>query len=720
MIREGDTVNLQALLERVTSYYPQADVAVIEKAYHFSQRAHQGQLRESGEPYFQHPFEVAMILAELELDVETIVAGLLHDVLEDTDVTRAEMEREFGPSILSLVEGVTKLEKLPFRNRFEHQAENLRKMMLAMAEDIRVILIKLADRLHNMRTLRYVPLEKQRIIAQETLDIFAPLAHRLGIWKIKFEMEDLAFRHLYPDEYYNLVNAIARKREEREGDLQAVMDIIKRKVDEIGIKCDIQGRPKHFYSIYQKMVRQNKTLDEIYDLMAVRIIVDTVRECYAVLGVIHAAWKPIPGRFKDYIAMPKSNMYQSLHTTIIGPRGEPYEIQIRTWEMHRIAEKGVAAHWLYKEGQTKNKGEQAKVQWLREAVEWLQEMKDPQEFMDTLKIDLFEDEVFVFTPKGDVKSLPAGATPVDFAFDVHTDIGLTCVGAKVNGRIVPLNYVLRNGEFVEILTSKNARPSRDWLNFVKTSKARSKIRAYLKEEQREESILRGRELLEREAKKMGLDPKEIMAPDKLDQLAKKYGVGNGEELLATIGFGRVNALQVLQKITGKEALLAKQKKQEAARRHRKGDAKGISIKGVDNLLVRLSKCCNPVPGDDIVGYITRGRGVSIHRTDCPNIATLSHDSARQIEVSWNTAELDSYPVEIEIEAVDRPNLLANIMNNIAESKTNIEAVNARTTKEEAASIQLVVDIHDVTHLNNVMNKLRQVEGVISVRRATPT
>ncbi|MGI6641335.1 MAG: RelA/SpoT family protein [Limnochordia bacterium] len=713
-------MNLQALVERVTSYYPQADVGMIEKAYHYSQRAHQGQLRESGEPYFQHPFEVAMILAELELDVETIVAGLLHDVLEDTEVTRAEMEREFGHSILSLVEGVTKLDKLPFRNRFERQAENLRKMILAMAEDIRVILIKLADRLHNMRTLRHVSLEKQRIIAQETLDIFAPLAHRLGIWKIKFEMEDLAFRHLYPDEYYNLVNAIARKRKEREGDLQNVMDIIKRKLDEINVRCDIQGRPKHFYSIYQKMVRQNKTLDEIYDLMAVRIIVDTVRECYAILGVIHAAWKPIPGRFKDYIAMPKSNMYQSLHTTIIGPRGEPYEIQIRTWEMHRIAEKGVAAHWLYKEGQSKNKGEQAKVEWLREAVEWLQETKDPQEFMDTLKIDLFEDEVFVFTPKGDVKSLPNGATPVDFAFDVHTDIGLTCVGAKVNGRIVPLDYVLRNGEFVEILTSKNARPSRDWLNFVKTSKARSKIRAYLKEEQREESLLRGRELLEREAKKANLDPREVLAPDKLDQVARKYGVGNGDELLATIGFGRVTAQQVLQKIAGKEALGTKQAKPAPVRKHRKGDAKGVSIKGVDNLLVRLSKCCNPVPGDDIVGYITRGRGVSIHRTDCPNIASLSSDSNRQIEVAWNTTESDSYPVEIEIEAVDRPNLLANIMNNVAESKTNIEAVSARTTKEDAASIQLVVDIHDVAHLNNVINKLRQVEGVISVRRSSPT
>lgn len=712
-------MNPQALIERIKSYYPEADVDMITKAYHFSKRAHEGQLRDSGEPYFQHPFEVAMILAELELDVETIAAGLLHDVLEDTEVTRAEMEAEFGPSVLSLVEGVTKLEKLPFRNRFERQAENLRKMILAMAQDIRVILIKLADRLHNMRTLRHVSLEKQRIIAQETLDIFAPLAHRLGIWKIKFEMEDLAFRHLYPDDYYNLVNAIARKRLEREDDLKNVMEIIKGKLDEMGVKCDIQGRPKHFYSIYQKMTRQNKSLDEIYDLMAVRIIVETVRECYAILGVIHATWKPIPGRFKDYIAMPKSNMYQSLHTTIIGPRGEPYEIQIRTWDMHRIAEKGVAAHWLYKEGQSKRKGEQAKVEWLREAVEWLQEMKDPEEFMDTLKIDLFEDEVFVFTPKGDVKSLPNGATPVDFAFDVHTDIGLSCVGAKVNGRIVPLDYVLRNGEFVEILTSKAANPSRDWLSFVKTSKARSKIRSWLKEEQREEGLIRGRELLEREARKANLELKEVLSPANLERVAKKYGVGNGDELLATIGFGRVTALQVLQKIVGKELVL-KPKKPVQPRKPKKKDPKGVTIKGVENLLVRFSKCCSPVPGDDIVGYITRGRGVSIHRTDCPNIAALGSDSARQIEVSWNTSPTDSYPVEIEIEALDRPNLLANIMNNVAESKTNIEAVNARTTKQEAASIQLIVDIRDVAHLTTVISKLRQVDGVISVRRANPT
>lgn len=711
-------MSLQALLERVVEYYPSANVELIEKAFNFSEAAHQGQLRDSGEPYFQHPYEVSIILAELELDVETIVAGLLHDVLEDTPVTREQMEREFGPNVLLLVEGVTKLEKLPFRNRFEHQAENLRKMIFAMAKDIRVILIKLADRLHNMRTLRHVSAEKQKKIAQETLDIFAPLAHRLGIWKIKFEMEDLAFRYLATEDYYALVNSIAKKRQEREGDLSNVMSIIADRVREVGLECDIQGRPKHLYSIYNKMRRQNKSLDEIYDLMAVRVLVNSVRDCYAVLGVIHTLWKPIPGRFKDYIAMPKSNMYQSLHTTVIGPNGDPYEIQIRSWDMHRIAEKGVAAHWLYKEGQTRRTSHEDKVQWLREAVEWLQEMKDPEEFMDTLKIDLFEDEVFVFTPKGDVKSLPNGASPVDFAFDVHTDIGLRCVGAKVNGRIVPLDYKLKNGEFVEVLTSKNMVPSKDWLNFVKTSKARNKIRGWLKDQSREDSLLRGKELLDREIRKHNLEPKEVINSEKLEQLARRYGVGNEEELIASIGFGRIAAQQVLQKLLGQD--FNKKKTFEPKRKPKNREAKGIEIKGVDNLLVRFSKCCNPVPGDDIVGYITRGRGVSIHRTDCPNITYLANEDARQIKVAWNTDESESYSVEIEIEAIDRQNLLTNIMTNVSESKTNIEAVNARTVRHELANILLVVDIRNVEHLTSVINRLRQVDGVISVRRANPT
>ncbi len=712
-------MDLNYLLERVTAYFPAANVEVIAKAFHFSERAHRGQLRESGALYFEHPYEVSLILADLELDVETIAAGLLHDVLEDTAVTREELKEVFGPTVLMLVEGVTKLEKLPFRNRFEHQAENMRKMIFAMAEDVRVILIKLADRLHNMRTLGHVAPEKQLLISQETLDIFAPLAHRLGIWKIKFEMEDLAFRHLHPNEYYKLVAEIDRKRQEREGDLQEVMDIIVRRLAEVDMACDIQGRPKHLYSIYQKMKRQHKNLDEIYDLMAIRIIVETVRECYAALGIIHALWKPIPGRFKDYIAVPKSNLYQSLHTTVMVPHGEPYEIQIRTWDMHRTAEKGVAAHWMYKEGRSKGVTDEAKVGWLREAIEWLQEMKDPQEFMDTLKIDLFEDEVFVFTPKGDVKSLPNGATPVDFAFDVHTDVGLSCFGAKVNGRIVPLNYVLKNGDYVEILTSKTADPTRDWLSFVKTSKARSRIRSWLKEEQREENLGRGRELLEREVRKTSYDAREVLSESNLKQTAQKYGVSTAEELLASVGSGRIKANQVLQKLTGQDTPERRRYPEVSSKKRREATG-GIEVEGVDNLLVRFSKCCNPVPGDGIIGYITRGRGISIHRADCPNVVNLDLDTGRQIEVKWNAAESDSYPVEIEIEALDKPNLLTSIMNALSEKKTNVEAVTARTRKHESAMIQLVLEIHDVEHLNTVMGTLRQINGVLNVYRATPT
>jgi GTP pyrophosphokinase len=713
-------VNLQYLIDRILAYNSNANVDLVERAYHFSQRAHEGQFRESGAPYFEHPHEVALILADLELDMETIAAGLLHDVLEDTPVTRDELAQAFGPTVLMLVEGVTKLERLPVHNRFEHQAENMRKMIFAMAEDVRVILIKLADRLHNMRTLRHMPPEKQVLISQETLDIFAPLAHRMGIWRIKFEMEDLAFRHINPEEYYRLVAEIDRKRQEREGDLQEVMNIIVERLADVDMACDIQGRPKHLYSIYQKMQKQNKSLDEIYDLMAIRIIVDSVRDCYAVLGIIHALWKPIPGRFKDYIAVPKSNLYQSLHTTVVGPRGEPYEIQIRTWDMHRIAEKGVAAHWMYKEGQTRKPGDEAaKIGWLREAVEWLQEMKDPQEFMDTLKIDLFEDEVFVFTPKGDVKSLPNGATPVDFAFDVHTDVGLRCLGAKVNGRIVPLNYVLKNGDFVEILTSKTASPSQDWLNYVKTSKARSKIRSWLKEEQREENLIRGRDLLERECKKAGADAKTLLTDANLQQLARKYGVSNPDELLASVGSGRINASQVVQKLTGQDAA-EKRKLPEVGQKRRRDTARGVEVKGVDNLLVRFAKCCNPVPGDQITGYITRGRGISVHRVDCPNVSVLGSESARQIDVEWNVTKGDSYPVEIEIEGIDRPNFLTNIMHALSEKKTNVDAVTARTTKDEAVVVQLVLEIHDVNHLDNVMSALRQINGVVGVHRANPT
>ncbi|MGI6567828.1 MAG: bifunctional (p)ppGpp synthetase/guanosine-3',5'-bis(diphosphate) 3'-pyrophosphohydrolase [Firmicutes bacterium] len=718
-------MSIEELKNRIRQYSPHADLEIVERAYAMAQEAHRNQYRDSGDVYFRHPYEVAMILAEFEYDPVTIAAGLLHDVLEDTDVTREEMAEEFGEEIVLLVDGVTKLSRIPFQSHEEQQAHSLRKMFLAMAEDLRVIVIKLADRLHNMRTLRHLPEDRQKRISRETVEIYAPLAHRLGMWGIKWEMEDLAFRYLEPQAYYELVNLVAKKRQEREGELQTVMQTLRDRLVELGIGGEVSGRPKHLYSIYQKMQRQNKSFDEIYDLLAVRVIVDSVKDCYGVLGVIHTLWKPIPGRFKDYIAMPKSNMYQSLHTTVIGPKGDPFEIQIRTWEMHRIAEKGIAAHWLYKEGQQRGAMEfEEKIAWLRQVMDWLKEMKDPEEFMATLRIDLFEDEVFVFTPKGDVKNLPAGSTPVDFAFSVHTDVGLKCVGAKVNGRIVPLDYQLNNGEFVEILTSKTPSPSQDWLGFVKTSKARSKIRAWFREQQREEIVERGLELLQRECRKLGFDAGELLRTDALNDLAKRYGLASREDLLGAVGYGKILARQVTTKLAEQEGIAEPAPKfvppanSRTARRDRA--PLGISVKGMDNLLVRISKCCSPVPGDEIVGYITRGRGVSVHRVDCPNVAALANEPERRIDVQWNTHEDSSYPVELAIEAVDRTSLLASIMNAIAETKTYIESVNARTTDHRTALINLVVTIHDVDHMHDIMRRLRRVDGVVEVQRARPT
>ncbi len=719
-------MSLSVLFDKISSYNPDVDLQLVERAYRYSLQAHEGQYRDSGDLFFKHPYEVAKILADLELDVVTIAAGLLHDVLEDTEVSREELQEEFGPEVLHLVEGVTKLSKIPFQTTEEHQAQSLRKMFLAMAQDLRVVLIKLADRLHNMRTLRHLPPDRQKKIATETLEIYTPLAHRLGMWSLKWEMEDLSLRYLDPTGYYDLVARIAQKRRERDGELEEIMTLLRDRLSELGLGAEIQGRPKHFYSIYQKMKLQGRDLAEIYDLVAVRVIVDTVKDCYAVLGLVHTLWKPVPGRFKDFIAMPKSNLYQSLHTTVIGPRGEPLEIQIRTWEMHRIAEKGIAAHWLYKEGDKGQEEFDQKVAWLRQVMEWLREMKDPQEFLETLKIDLFEDEVFVFTPKGDVKSLPAGSTPVDFAFDVHTDIGYHCTGAKVNGRLVPLNYTLSNGEFVEILTSKSSSPSRDWLGFVKTSKARSKIRAWVKEEQRDEDTERGRQLLEREAKKLGIDLKEAMKPDVVADVLRRYGFSHIDDLYAAVGYGKVALSQVLAKLLGREEFeIRKQrakavKKEGAARRKRVGPEQGVRVKGMDDLLVRISRCCNPVPGDEIVGYITRGRGVSVHRVDCPNVVALNQEAERKIDVEWRVGDTGAFAVEIEVEAVDRVNLLSNIMTTVSEGRTNIESVNARTTKSKVAVINLVVDIHDVDHMNSVMDRIKKVNGVMSVTRAHPT
>lgn len=716
---------LEKLLQKLTQSRPDADTRLIADAFAFAQEAHGEQKRESGEPFVSHPLGVAEILVSLQMDDITVAASLLHDVVEDTEVTLEEIQERFGPEVAALVDGVTKLSRLPFQSKQEQQAESLRKMFLAMARDIRVIIIKLADRLHNMRTLRNLPVERQKKIARETLEIYAPLTHRLGMYKLKWELEDLALRYLEPKEYYNLVQLVKKKRQERERYINEVMDTLQSQLKELKIQAKIEGRPKHFYSIYQKMVEKGREFTEIYDLIAIRVIVESVKDCYAVLGIVHTLWKPVPGRFKDYIAMPKSNQYQSLHTTVIGPGGEPFEIQIRTWEMHHTAEYGVAAHWRYKEGGGEDKFED-KISWLRQLLEWQREMKDAQDFLETLKIDLFEDEVFVFTPKGDVKSLPAGSTPVDFAYSVHSDIGHRCTGAKVNGKLVPLNTKLKNGDIVEIITSKNSKPSGDWLSFIKTSKARSKVRQYVRETQKQQATEDGRELLEKEARKYNFEPRGVLLAEKLAELARKHGYADTDDLYAAIGFGRLTANQTLEKLVGSEKLkkqkqslrqerqLERQKRLGLKRKAR--PSQGVRAPGLDNLLIRFSRCCNPVPGDDIVGYITRGRGVSVHRKDCPNLGTLSTEEGRIIEVFWEGTGQSSYPVELEVLAEDRVNLLSNIMLAVSEMKTNIVAVHGRTLKNKQAQIDLVVDIKDLEHMQAIIAQLQNVEGVLSAHR----
>ncbi|MDN5311372.1 MAG: diphosphokinase / guanosine-3,5-bis(diphosphate) 3-diphosphatase [Thermoanaerobacteraceae bacterium] len=714
-----------ALLEKkILSYNPSADLLLIRKAYEFAKNAHSGQHRVSGELFIFHPLEVAIILADLELDIATIAAGLLHDVVEDTQYTVEDIEKNFGSEIALLVDGVTKLGKLEYRTKEEQQAENLRKMFLAMAKDIRIILIKLADRLHNMRTLKYLPKEKQKEKAVETVEIFAPLAHRLGISKIKWELEDLAFRYLEPEHYYELVDKVAKKRKEREEHINKMIAILREKLSAAGISAEIQGRPKHFYSIFKKMKEQNKSFDQIYDLTAVRVIVESIRDCYAALGVVHTLWKPIPGRFKDYIAMPKPNMYQSLHTTVIDSLGDPLEIQIRTYEMHKTAEYGIAAHWRYKEGDKGDRDFDKKLSWLREILDWQRELRDAREFMESLKIDLFSDEVYVFTPKGDVIDLPMGSCPIDFAYRIHTDVGNRCTGAKVNGKMVPLDYKLANGDIIEIVTSAHSNgPSRDWLNIVKSTQAKNKIRQWFKKERREENIARGKEMLEKEAKRQGYDIFQLLKYDFMPNLLKKMSLANLEDLYAAVGYGGMTSNQALQKILDEYRKNVKAEKTELtvdktetrARGKKKVD-QGIKVDGIDNLLIKFSRCCNPVPGDKIVGYITRGRGVSIHRTDCPNVISNLYDRERLIEVKWEGFQETSYPVEIEASAYDRPGVLSDIINIIGDMKTTIDAVNARASKNGVAVIDLVLEINDKQHLETVMQKLRKVHGIYDVRR----
>jgi len=719
---------LQELIDKIKKYNPSGDFEIIYKAYEFALNAHQGQKRISGEDYIIHPTAVADILADLNMDNATIAAGMLHDVVEDTKYSYNDIKELFGEEVAMLVDGVTKLGKLEYKTKEEQQAENLRKMFIAMAKDIRVILIKLADRLHNLRTLKFMAKDKQYEKAKETLEIYAPIAHRLGIYKIKWEMEDLALRYLDPEGYYDLVDKVAKKRKEREEYINYVINTLKKKNEEMGIDVQIEGRPKNFYSIYKKMVHQNKTFEQIFDLTAVRVIVDTVKDCYGVLGIVHTLWKPIPGRFKDYIAMPKPNMYQSLHTTVIGPDGEPIEVQIRTWEMHKTSEYGIAAHWKYKEGRTSQNDFDEKLKWLRQMLEWQNEVKDTKEFMETLKIDLVIDEVYVFTPKGDVIDLPVDSTPIDFAYKIHSAVGNKCIGAKINGKIVPLDYKLQNGDIVEIITSANSNgPSRDWLKIVKSSQAKNKIRQWFKKEKREENIQKGKDILDKEIKRLAASLSITIKNEWLDAVYKKIGLHSLEDLYASLGYGGLTLNQIMmrlkeeikknQKIDIKdEEQLDKQISKTIHNKKRRSNT-GVKVKGVENILVRFSKCCNPVPGDEILGYITKGRGVSVHRKDCPNAKDLLAEPERLVEVEWNTQSMVSYNADVQVRANDRQGLLAEITSIINENKINIVSFYSRTSKDRSAHINFVLEINDIEQLNKLIKRLRRIEGVTDVFRA---
>lgn len=737
------------LIERVRKYHPSDDISLIEKAYRLANEAHKGQVRKSGEPYIIHPLYVAIILADLELDKETIVAGLLHDVVEDTIMTCEEITKQFGPDVALLVDGVTKLQHLHLAEnsgnkteaQLEMQAENLRKMFMAMAKDIRVIMIKLADRLHNMRTLKHMPHEKQIRIARETMDIYAPIAQRLGISKIKVELDDLSLKYLEPDVYYDLVEKIAMRKSEREKYIEGIVREVGDHIAKAGIEAKIDGRVKHFFSIYKKMKNQHKTIDQIYDLFAVRIIVDSVKDCYAALGVIHEMYKPIPGRFKDYIAMPKPNMYQSLHTTLIGSTGQPFEIQIRTYDMHRVAEYGIAAHWKYKEasdGKKVEAQEEEKLSWLRQILEWQREMSDNKEFMNVLKsdLDLFSDSVYCFTPTGDVKTLPAGSTPIDFAYSVHSAVGNKMIGARVNGKLVTIDYEIQNGDQVEILTSQNSKgPSRDWLNVVKSTQARNKINQWFKNEVKEENILKGKDLFNAYCKGRNINLGEIMKPEYQAAVMKKYGFMDWDSVLAAVGHGALKEGQVANrmqelydkdhpKIVSNEEVLAAIAENNAGQ-NRQMQAKsrnGIVVKGIHDVAVRFSKCCSPVPGDEIVGFVTRGRGISIHRTDCINILDLPEiERPRLIEAEWEQAGKsggEKYITEISIFAHDRSGLLADITKTLTERNVDILSLNTRTNKQGIATMSISFEISGREELNQIVSKLRNIGSVIDIERTT--
>ena len=743
----------QDLIERVRKYHPSDDISMIEKAYRLADNAHQGQVRKSGEPYIIHPLCVAIILADLELDKETIVAGLLHDVVEDTVMTEEDLRREFGDDVALLVDGVTKLEKIPLSGsngeqsdaKLEMQAENLRKMFLAMAKDIRVIMIKLADRLHNMRTLKYKTPESQQRIAKETLEIYCPIAQRLGISKLKIELDDLSLKYLEPDIYYDLVDKIAVRKSVREKYIQGIVDEVSEHIKNAGIEAKVDGRVKHFFSIYKKMKNQHKTLDQIYDLFAVRIIVETVKDCYAALGVIHEMYKPIPGRFKDYIAMPKANMYQSLHTTLIGSNGQPFEIQIRTFEMHRVAEYGIAAHWKYKEasdGKKPEVQEEEKLVWLRQILEWQRDMSDNKEFMNLLKndLDLFSDSVYCFTPTGEVKNLPAGSTPIDFAYSIHSAVGNKMVGARVNGKLVTIDYKINNGDRIEIITSQNSKgPSRDWLNVVKSTQAKNKINQWFKNELKEDNILKGKDLLSGYCKARGINLAGLQKQEYMDAIMRKYGFRDWDSVLAAIGHGALKEGQIVNKMQElydrdhkkemtNEEVLASIAENNAANAQSGANKpvlmkskSGIVVRGIADLSVRFSKCCSPVPGDEIVGYVTRGRGISIHRTDCINIINLPEmERARLIDAEWQPEEAhaEKYLAEIKIYANNRNGLLADISKALTEKNIDIMSMNTRTNRQGLATLQTTFEISGREELNRIIDKIRGIESVIDIERTT--
>ena len=721
--------NLDELIGVLVKYHPEANVELVEKAYHFAEEAHAGQKRKSGEPYFIHPRTVAGILADLMLDAPTIAAGLLHDTVEDCEnVTLEVIEKEFGQEVALLVDGVTKLKRLDFTSRVEQQAESIRKMILAMSKDIRVVLIKLADRLHNMRTLKSQPPESQKRIAQETLDIYAPIAHRLGVYKIKQELEDLCLRYLDPEGYQNLIVKVGMKRAEREANIRAVIGTLSDKIKEMNIHYEIDGRPKHFYSIYRKMVLQHKPFEQIFDLIAIRVLVDTVQDCYAVLGIVHTLWKQVPNRFKDYISTPKPNMYQSLHTTVVGENGMPFEVQIRTYEMHRIAEYGIAAHWRYKEGKQVADGLDNKLYWLRQILDWQNYTRDSEEFIKSLKVDLFSDEVFVFTPKGEIIDLPKGATPIDFAYRIHSAVGNKCVGAKVNGRIVTLDTPLNTGDFVEIITQQNSKgPSRDWLKIVKTSQAKAKIRNFYKKELKEENIASGKQMLEYEAKRQALNLPALLKPELCDPILHKYSFADLDDLYAAVGCGGITAAQIVTRLREEQKsrekplvpVMPRIQSDPNAAPHANASNKddmGIMVAGLPGCQVHFAKCCSPVPGDEIIGYITRGRGVTVHSMDCVNVRA-SHDPARWVEVHWSDTTNSSYNGSIQILASDRHNLLADLMSYLSAQKVTVCAVSARVnSSNQTCTIEMTLQVANKQELDWIIKQIAKRQDTIEIFR----